>query len=107
MKSSFLGMLASACWLTPKFFATTSGGVCAIQSESRTVSYSEKFPSAKTRRNSQPAGPNAWREEPKLVFFDVGDETFAIGIDASDARRSIKHKGPFRSGVPMQLADAA
>ena len=49
MNSSFFGMLASAFSLTPKFLAITSGGVCAIQSESRTVSYSEKVPVVKNQ----------------------------------------------------------
>src|ERR1700691_4642330 len=42
--------------LTPKFLESTSWGVCAIQSLSSTVSYSEKLPSSNTSKNSQPSG---------------------------------------------------
>ena len=49
---------------TPKFFASTSLGVCANQSVIRKVESSEKFPSSNTSRNSQPSsGPSSpWIE---------------------------------------------
>src|ERR1700722_10704599 len=50
-----LGMSAKAASATPKFFATISRGVCANQSVSRHVSFSEKFPSSNASRNSQPS----------------------------------------------------
>ena len=50
------------CSLTPKLAESTSWGVCAIQSVSSTVSYSEKAPSSNTSRNSHPSGPSPWIE---------------------------------------------
>ena len=50
---------------------------------------------------------NAGGEKPEIVFFDVGHEALALRIDAGDAGVAIEHEGPFRGGVPMQLADAA
>src|ERR1700730_7392151 len=47
---------------TPKFLASTSGGVCLIQSLSRKVLSSSKSPSSNTRRNSAPSGPRPWIE---------------------------------------------
>jgi hypothetical protein len=51
------GMLANADSGTPKFFASTSGGVCANQSVSSSVLLSEAAPSSKHATNSQPSGP--------------------------------------------------
>src|SRR5271156_6034027 len=50
---------------------------------------------------------NARREKPEFVFFHVGDEAFAVRIDAGDAGGAVKHERPFRRGVPMQLANAS
>jgi hypothetical protein len=51
----FVGMLAKALSGTPKFAASTSFGVCANQSVIVKVSNSEKLPSSKTSKNSQPS----------------------------------------------------
>src|ERR1700747_523919 len=56
MNSSCLGRLLKADSATPKFFDKTSVGRCIIESLSKTVSVSEKFPSSNTRRNSVPSG---------------------------------------------------
>src|SRR5207237_6589200 len=56
------GIFSTAACGTTKFFDTTSRGVCAIQSESSTVSYSEKLPSSNTSRNSPPSGASPWIE---------------------------------------------
>jgi hypothetical protein len=50
-----LGRRANAVRATPKFLASTSGGVCASQSEIMNVSNSEKSPASNTSRNSQPS----------------------------------------------------
>lgn len=58
---SFFGRLAKCSAATPKFFAITSCGICAINSVTSRVSFSEKLPSSKTSRNSQPPS-NPWME---------------------------------------------
>src|SRR5579864_772971 len=62
MNNSRAGSSFNACGDTAKFFANTSRGVCAIQSDSDTVVYSEKLPSSKTNRNSAPSGASPWIE---------------------------------------------
>ena len=55
-------MLSRALAGTPQFFASTSRGVCRVQSEINVVLPSENFPSSKTSRNSHPSGPNPCME---------------------------------------------
>ena len=44
---------------------------------------------------------------PEIAFGHVADEALAVGIKAGDARVSVQHEGPFRSGVPVQFANAS
>lgn len=48
----------------PKFFASTSFGIWANQSVSKSVSFSSKVPASKTSKNSAPSGSVslAWME---------------------------------------------
>src|SRR6266404_9783610 len=62
MNSSLFGTWLNADAATLKFFASTSGGVCTIQSVIRNVSNSLKLPSSKTSRNLHPSGPKPWIE---------------------------------------------
>src|ERR1700677_842676 len=62
MNNSSLGRFLKASWGTPKFFARTEGGRCAIASLNSSVSDSEKLPSSKTSMNSQPSGSRPWIE---------------------------------------------
>ena len=62
MNSSFFGTFSNVSAGTSKFFASTSFGVCVIQSVSRNVSNSLKFPSSNTSRNVAPSGPSPWIE---------------------------------------------
>ena len=62
IQRSFCGMRSKALSGTPKFLARTSFGVWASQSLSRKVSSSEKLPSSKTSRNSQPSPSSPWIE---------------------------------------------
>ena len=50
---------------------------------------------------------NAAGEIPEIADADVVDKVTALRVDRRDARRSVKHVGPFRLLVPMKLADAA
>src|SRR5258708_36882751 len=47
---------------TPKFAERTSGGVCAIQSVTRSVLNSDALPLSKASRNSPPSGPRPCSE---------------------------------------------
>src|SRR5205085_15059 len=47
------------------------------------------------------------REVPQIAFLYVGDETFAVRVNAGNSRRSIQHVSPFRRSVPVQFAHAA
>ena len=50
---------------------------------------------------------NAAGKIPEIANADVVDEVAALGVDRGDAGRPVKHVGPFRLLVPVQLADAA
>ena len=50
---------------------------------------------------------NARGKVPEIAFRHVADKAFAVGIESRNARVAVEHKGPLRSGVPVQLADAA
>jgi hypothetical protein len=56
------GMSSNTCWATRKFFASTSGGVCASQSVRSSVLLSDWEPSPNTMTNSAPTGPSPCRE---------------------------------------------
>src|ERR1700756_4230616 len=58
----FRGILAKLCAGTPKFLASTSGGVCANQSDTSKVLNSSAWPSSKQITNSQPSGPRPCSE---------------------------------------------
>lgn len=50
---------------------------------------------------------NARWEIPEIVFLHIGNETFAIGVDGSDAGAPIEHESPFGGGVPVEFANAS
>ena len=50
---------------------------------------------------------NAAGEIPEIADADVVDKVTALRVDRRDARRSVKHVGPFRLLVPVKLTDAA
>ena len=50
---------------------------------------------------------NAAGEIPEIADADVVDKVAALRVDRRDARRSVKHVGPFRLLVPVKLTDAA
>src|SRR5580704_664839 len=56
------GMFLNDSAGTPKFAARTSGGVCAIQSVTRSVLNSDALPLSKASRNSAPSGPRPCSE---------------------------------------------
>ena len=106
-------MSAKAASGTPKFLASTSRGVCANQSVSRKVSFSEKSPSSKTSRNSQPSS-SPWIEcgIPAGKFQRSPSPTSSTKlrpccVDGGDARAAGEHVGPLGLLVPVHLADAA
>ena len=55
-------MSSNVSWATRKFFASTSGGVCANQSVSSSVLLSDCLPSSNASTNSAPSGPSPCRE---------------------------------------------
>ena len=55
-------MSSNTSWATRKFFASTSGGVCANQSVSSSVLLSDWALSSKAMTNSAPSGPSPCRE---------------------------------------------
>src|ERR1700688_2987292 len=56
------GIFANVSAGTPKFLASTSGGVCANQSDTSNVLNSLAWPSSKQMTNSQPSGPSPCSE---------------------------------------------
>src|ERR1700736_1322889 len=69
------------------------------------VEYEQKFATVGVKtlnRMRQAAG-----EKPKIAIFCIGDKAFAAFVDRRDPRGAVKHDGPFRGGVPMQLPPAA
>ena len=98
----------------PKFFASTSGGTCLIQSLSRKVLSSSKSPSSNTNRNSAPSGPRPWIEcgMPGGKYHRSPTPTSSTklrpcGSIAVMRARAVEHVGPLGGLVPMQLAHAA
>jgi hypothetical protein len=59
-----LGKFANVDAGTPKYFASTSGGVCPIQSLMLNVPNSEKYPLSNTRTKRQSSVPMPWIEWP-------------------------------------------
>ena len=107
-------ILAKASAGTPKFLASTSGGVWANQSVTRSVLNSLAWPSSKAdhelaavRAKSLQGMRHACRKIPEVALFDVGDVGPACGIEHRDATAAVGHDRPFRRLVPMQLADTA
>src|SRR5271167_4679675 len=62
IQRSCSGILAKVSAGTPKFLASTSGGVCANQSVTSSVLNSLASPSSKQITNSQPSGPSPCNE---------------------------------------------
>ena len=102
------GKLAKVAAGTPKFRASTSGGVCPTQSLIENVPNSEKWPLSNTRMKVQVPGPRPWiecpcpREEPHVARPEVHYLVLIVGIDRLDAAAPVDHVGPFRGvGMPM------
>src|ERR1700736_4280155 len=62
IQRSCSGIVANVSAGTPKFLASTSGGVCANQSVTNSVLNSLASPSSKQITNSQPSGPRPCNE---------------------------------------------
>ncbi len=92
MYSSCSGIGLKAATGTPKFFAKTSGGVCAIHVVGRKVLYSEKLPSSKTSRNSVPSGSRPWIEcgMPEGKFHRSPADTSATKLRPSWSKAVIR-----------------
>ena len=95
---------------TPKFFAKNLSWCVPNQSVIRKVSFSEKLPSSKTRRNSQPSS-NPWIECGMPAESSINrrrhiiHEIAPLGINRGNPCLSRKHIGPFVFLMPMHFTN--
>ena len=108
------GILANVSAGTPKFLASTSGGVWANQSVTSSVLNSLASPSSKQITNSQPSGPRPCSEcgwpagkIPEVALVDVRDVGPAHGVENGHAATAVRHDRPLGGLMPVQFPDAA
>src|SRR5271154_3440253 len=108
------GMSSKTSWATAKFFASTSGGVCANQSVSSSVllsdwetviEHDDEFRAV--RAGSLQGVRQPGREEPEVFLEDVLDARLAFPAERRDPALALRHDRPLGGLVPVQLTDAA